>query len=391
MSIQARLLGAVVLAAAVLGAASFTLVGKAGERSARAAAERAIADSARALAAMEQAEVEKLDAALHALAAHPGLADAFAARDRERLLALARPIFHGLEGRHDVTHWYFLEPAPARTVFLRVHAPAQHGDVVNRATLRRAIETRGRGAGKELGKTAFALRVVRSYHGRDGKLLGYMELAEEIDHFLGRMKAQTGDDYGLLVEKAFLDEREWAGARAAAGRRNDWADRARTVVVDRTGDDPSDVDFDGDLSAVPDDGRLLEERERDGRVLARGIVAVKDAAGRRVGGLFVVHDVTGIHEGTLEVRRSMAWIVAGVSVAFAILLLLLVNRLVFARLASLTARMEDLSARIAGGDYSARMPAVGARDEIGRFERMLGAFLEVVTGLLKELGSRKAG
>jgi HAMP domain-containing protein len=218
-----------------------------------------------------------------------------------------------------------------------------------------------------------------------------MELAEEIDHFLDRMKEQTGDDYGLLVEKGFLDEGEWAGVRARAGKRNNWGDRTRTLVVDVTGDDESIVDFDGDLSAVPDEGRLLEETERNGRVLARGIMSVKDAAGRRAGGLFVVHDVTDLRETTLEARRSIVWIVVGVSVAFAVFLLLLVNRMVFARLGRMTARMEDLSARLAGGDYAVEMPAPESRDEIGRFEHFFGRFLAVVTGLLKELGAKKAG
>jgi len=387
VSIQARLVAAVAAAAVILGAASVALVGRAGDENARRAAERAISDSARALAAMERADVEKLDATMHALLAHPGLADAFAARDRARLLAIATPIFEGLKARHDVTHWYFLDPAPARTAFLRVHAPGTHGDVVNRATLRRAIETRGRGAGKELGKTAFALRVVRPFQRKDGKLLGYMELAEEIDPFLDRMKEQTGDDYGLLVEKSFLDEQEWAGARA--GRRNNWDDRKRTVVVDVTSDDESLVDFDGDLSAVPDEGRLLEEVARGGRTFARGIASVKDAAGRRAGGLFVLHDVTDLRETTLEARSAISWVVAGTSVACAVLLLLLVNRLVFARLARLTERMEELSTRLAGGDYDVAMPPTTGEDEIGRFERFFGRFLAVVTGLLKELTERK--
>lgn len=389
MSIQARLVAAVVAAAAVVGVASFALVGRAGERNARIAAERAIADSARAFAAMERADVEKLDATLYALAAHPGLAAAFAARDRARLLALAAPIFEPLKARHDVTHWYFLEPSPARTTFLRVHAPEQHGDVVSRATLQRAIETRGRGAGMELGKTAFALRVVRPYLGEGGRLLGYMELAEEIDHFLDRMREQTGDDYGLLVEKAFLDEREWAGVRV--GKRNNWADRARTVVVDVTGADESIFDFDGDLASVPDEGRLLEEVERDGRVLARGIVAVKDAAGRRVGGLFVLHDVTDLHETTYETRRAIFWIVTGVAVGYTVLLLLLVHRLVFARLASMRERMEDVSRRLADGDYGVAMPSVPRRDEIGRFEQFLGSFLARITSLLRDRDGRRNG
>jgi hypothetical protein len=221
------------------------VVRAAADRTVDAAAEQAISAAALALAAAERADVEKLDATLRALSAHPGLVEAFAARDREALLAVAAPIYAKLREAHDITHFYFHDAQ--RTCFLRVHKPEQFGDHGDRPTLRKAAETGEVAAGKELGRAAFALRVVRPLHDAGGALVGYLELGEEIDHFLGRLRAQTGDEYGLLVEKAFLDERSWAATRD--GRRNNWNDRPRTVVVDTT--TPSGATSPPSRSAAP--------------------------------------------------------------------------------------------------------------------------------------------
>jgi HAMP domain-containing protein len=388
MSIRAKLMLAIVASMVGLALVTGALIRAAGERTARSAAEHAVSAAAQALASSERGDIEKLDATLRALSAHPGLAQAFAARDRETLLALAAPVFAALKAEHDITHLYFLEPEPSRTCFLRVHKPEWFGDVVDRATLTKAIETKGLGAGKELGKTAFALRIVRPWFGQDGKLLGYLELGEEIDHFLDRMKAQTGDDYGLLVEKAFLDEAAWRATRQ--GKRNNWGDRPRTVVVDTTAPDETMIDFDRDLASIPEQGLLLGEDLREGKVFARGIVPVKDAAGRRVGGLFVLHDVTALHRNMLAARRGVYVVLAAVAAALGILLHVLVDRLVFRRLDAMIGTMEDLSARLAGGDYDVVAPRASGTDEIGRFEEFFGRFLQVVAGLLKEL-TRKAG
>jgi hypothetical protein len=159
-----------------------------------AVADQALRTAAEAYTGLERAEVEKLSAALEVLAADPALAEAFARRDRPRLLRLASPIFGALRDRHGVTHWYFHEPEPARTCFLRVHAPSLHGDLIERPTFAQAVARQAEASGKELGRTAFALRVVRPW-ARGGKLLGYLELGEEIDAFLERLRRQTGDEF----------------------------------------------------------------------------------------------------------------------------------------------------------------------------------------------------
>jgi HAMP domain-containing protein len=385
-TIRAKIVVAIVASMVALAMAAGVLVHAAGERNVRIAAEQAIDAAGQALAAAERADVEKLDATLRALSVHPGLAEAFAARDRARLAALAQPVFAALRS-DDITHFYFIEPEPKRTCFLRVHRPAWSGDVVNRVTLARAIETRNVAAGKELGLTAFAIRVVRPWLAKDGNVLGYLELGEEIDQHLHRMKAQTGDDYAMVVEKRFLDEGAWASMRL--GQRNDWNDRPRTVVVNSTTGDGTIAELGRDLASVPERGLLLDARARDGRVLVRGLVPVKDAGGRRVGGLFVLHDITALHESMLSARRNLYTALAIVAAVLAALLLALVNRLVLRRLERIMVAMEDVSARLADGNYDVVVPRPGAQDEIGRFERLFERFVATVAGLLKEL-TRKA-
>ncbi|HET9555051.1 MAG TPA: cache domain-containing protein [Anaeromyxobacteraceae bacterium] len=384
MSIKQKLVLGLVACMALLAAATALLVGVGTERAVRLAALQAVEAAGAGLAATERADVEKLDATLLALAANPALAEAYQARDRGRLLAVATPIFERLRRSHDVTHFYVHDPAPARTCFVRVHKPSEFGEVVERATLTQAIEKRGRGAGKELGKTAFALRVVEPWL-VDGKVIGYLELGEEVDHFLSRLKAQTGDDYAMLVEKRFLDEQAW---RATYGDRKPWG-AGEVVVVDDTTGDPSTL-AGATVADLPPGGRLVDELERGGKVLARGVVPLKDATGATVGGVVVLHDITALHDALLRVRSGVLVMLLAVAIVMTLLILFLVERLVFARLSRMTETLEDLGARLAGGEYdvAARAPS-GPNDEIGRFEEFFGRFLTVVGGLLKELTAHR--
>jgi hypothetical protein len=361
LSVELKLLLAFVAIAAVVSLASRRVVGAAYERSVSAVAAASL--QADAFEARERSELDKLAAVLDALLAHPELRDAFAARDRDRLLALAAPIFETLRRRDGVSHWYFHAPDPERTVFLRVHRPELFGDRVDRVTLRRAAETRDLGAGKELGKTSFALRAVRPWL-HDGVLLGYMELAVEIDGFLAAMKARTGDEYGLVVRKGFLDEREWASALGS--RANTWNDRADVVVVDATSFTDGLVDFAGDLDAVPEHGRVLGEIERADRAFVRGVFPLRDASGRRVGALFVLRDFTA-HRATKHeqlARVSLALVVFALAGAGAVALG--VRLLVFRRLARLRRALERRAAeeRLP----PARVVELRSEDELGRLE-----------------------
>ncbi len=367
-SVELKVVLAALLIAAAAGGGGAVLAGWVFERQVESTGRQVLQTAAEAFAAQQRGEVEKLGSTLDALLANDELRRAFERRDRDALLRSAQPLFETMQDRDRITHWYFVEPDPSRAVFLRVHRPELTGDRVDRITFRRAMETGELGAGLELGKTAFALRAVRPWvHG--GRVIGYMELAEEIDHFLNAMKARTGDEYGLLVKKKFLDQKEWA--RVLGPRASTWNDRPEAVVVDATAFTDGIIDFAGDLEAIPDAGEALDEVVRGDRAFVRGIFPVRDAAGRQVGGLFVLHDFTAQH----------AAVRAGMGVAFLILLtsslggaaaiLVLIHKLVFARLGRLRTRAEALAPRAGSGRPALQTSA----DDLGRLEALVEAAL----------------
>ena len=354
---------AAVCLVAALGATH--LAGRVFGRTLEDAALATVREASGAFAAEEHSEIEKLAATLDALLGDEDLRAAFLARDRARLLALAAPRFQVLSERDRITHWYFIEPEPASTVFLRVHHPDLHGDRVERATYLQAMKTGELGAGKELGRTAFALRAVRPWI-HEGKLIGYMEVAEEIDHFLTAMKARTGDDYGLLVKKKFLDERAWANVLGP--RANTWNDRPDVVVVDTTSFTEGIVDYDGDLEALPEGGQDLGRVARGDRVHVRGIFPVLDATGRTVGGLFVLRDFTRQDAALRAARTQTLFAVLGVTGAAALVIVLLVRVVVFARLARLRGALEVRA--VEAGLPPGRVVQLDSEDEIGRLEAL---------------------
>jgi Double sensory domain of two-component sensor kinase len=387
LSIQTKIALAVVACLVLMAAANAILARHNYHRDMTWAGEQAVRAADRSFRGIERREIDKLSTALDALMGEPTLAAFMAQRDRDRLLEAAAPIFKELQGRHRVTHWYFIDPAPARTCFLRVHRPALHDDVIDRQTLAAAIRTGDTAAGKELGQTAFALRVVRPFAPR-GKLLGYMELGQEIDDFLERMKEETGDDFALVVEKRFLSAPAWAATRG--DRRNNWADDPDVVVVDSTRGEPGVLGTSAEVADVPAGGRYLGPVELGSRRLVRGVVPVLDAAGQRVGGLFVLHDVTALRQRALSEQTGVVVLMGAVAVVVLALLYFLVEVLVFRRLARMTQAMQRLSIRLAGGDYEVGetiRPA--SSDEIGRFEGFLGSFLSAIGSTLRELEKRQ--
>lgn len=386
MSIRAKLTLAIAASMVALGMATGALVRSAERRWLRVAAEQAIAAAGASFAALERADVEKLDATLRALSGDPALVAAFAARDRPRLLAAAEPLFTLLRQDHGISHLSFIEPEPSRKVFLRVHSKDEFGDVVRRTTLTRAVDTLSLGAGKEYGLSTFALRVVRPWYGRDGALIGFVELAEEMDQFVARLKQQTGDDYGLMMEKLFLDREAWAKSRA--GKRDNWEDRARSVLVNATLEDDRELVYDGDMSSVPDAGLCLEEDEHGGRTFIHGIVPVKDAAGRRVGGLLVLHDVSALHASMDQGLRRVYGALAILTALLTFLLVKLVDAVVLRRVQRMASELDRLGGRFAVGDLDVRVPRPAGDDEVGHFEAALGAFVDRVIALLRDAAAR---
>jgi HAMP domain-containing protein len=271
----------------------------------------------------------------------------------------------------------FHTPEPDMTVFLRLHNPSKFGDRLNRFMDKEVVRTHAIVVGNELAKAGFAGRILRPVYDSHGDLTGYVEFGEELGQFIHAMKNQTGDDYGLLLSKKFVDRQFWADSSAVWKRRDNWNDNASFVVADKTTPSDSIIRFQGDLAAVPAQGKVLE-RFRDGNsVFIRGIFPIHDAAGNTVGAMFVVRDISGFY---LAMRHTQNVLVLLTVVALTLgifLVLTLLNRLVFRRLEQIIV----VATRVVGGDYESEIQ-IHSDDEVGQFEQLFEQFRRVFVDLL---------
>ncbi|CAK0760757.1 hypothetical protein CCP3SC5AM1_280012 [Gammaproteobacteria bacterium] len=170
-----------------------------------------IQDLATHLNLIERAEIRKLLVGVNSIADNTEYQSLFEIRNRELLYQRVNPLFNILRDSGQITHWYFIEQNG--TCFLRVHDPKFYGDQINRATFSQASTTQSPSAGIELGKTAFALRVVVPFKKENNELLGFLEFAQEIDHFLNEMQLEQGIELAMLAPKSGLSIPDWQKIR----------------------------------------------------------------------------------------------------------------------------------------------------------------------------------
>ena len=220
-------------------------------------------------------DAEGLGRALAATARTDTLLDAFEARHREQLLHRAMPLFEELKSQFKITHFYFFEPDG--TTFLRVHKPEQYGDKNGRNSFRMAAAADKLAVSLDMGKNFFSLRAVRPVM-RDGRKIGYWELAQEIDHILPATRTITGDDVAVLLSDAYIQKKgtEIKGERVAGLTLLDATNKPLALEVAR----------DIGLSAEAGEGTLRLNADR-----AVMSFPFKDGAGETAGLILFVRDI----------------------------------------------------------------------------------------------------
>ena len=345
-------------------------------RNSRALAAESVASAQRLFTILETREISKMTAVSEALIIDPQVTAALAAHDRNRLLELTAPLYAQLK-HEGITNWLFQTPEPDMAVFLRLHNPGKFGDSLNRFVDKEVSRLHTVIAGNDLGKAGFAVRVVRPVYDARGGLAGYLEFGEEIGQFIHEMKNETGDDYGLLLSKRFVNRQFWADSSAVWKRRDNWDDNPNFVVADKTTPTDSIIQFRGDLSTVPDHGDVLERYQDGHSAFVRGIFPIHDAAGNTAGAMFVVRDISALYR-EMRHTRDVLVLLTVVALALGILLvLLLLNRLVFRRLEHII----EVATRVVGGDYETEIH-VDSDDEVGKFEQLFEQFRRVFVDLM---------
>lgn len=177
---------------------------------------------------LKKFDTKMLSSNLNVVVNDPMIKRMYLEKDREKLYDYVNPLFEELKEKYGITHWYFI--LPEGNTFLRVHDKDIYGDEITRFTFYMSRDYEVVSSGIELGKTAYALRVVMPYYD-DDTLIGYVELGEEIDHFLDILGGGTEDEFFLAADKKYLDKEKWKSVREVAGLRNNWEDSKDYIII----------------------------------------------------------------------------------------------------------------------------------------------------------------
>lgn len=176
-----------------------------------------------------QNKVDAMDLALLLIAGDIEIREAFEARDSQALLSLTSQLYRRLNDDHQVSHFYFV--LPNRETLLRVHHPDRRGDVINRPSMQRAEKTGQSATGIEMGPLGtFTLRNVKPWYHKD-QLIGYIELGQEVDHFLQDLQPRSGTDFVWMVGKDLVNQKSWEAYGESAGLKTNWDQYTEYIIA----------------------------------------------------------------------------------------------------------------------------------------------------------------
>jgi HAMP domain-containing protein len=246
--------------------------------------------------------------------------------------------------------------------------------------------------------------------------LGANELGKVTDPksaqaYVSQMKDITGGDFALLIDKQALDKAAYAKARQAAGLPDNFDEGTTYVQVAVTNDSlAKEAQFNPTPDSVPEMGKLVGVKngacsklchntvkgqgdywgvqwsDQPGVTSAHGVMPIT-VSNKPIGVLYSVQNFT---EQADAARTSMVQTltVIGITLIIATLAIgAMIDVWVFRRLKNMTVAIEDLSMRVAGGDFDAHFEPDGTTDEIGTFEAFFARFMDLISATLKSLSS----
>lgn len=329
---------------------------------------------------IESRDTNMLFSALEVIVQDPAIKEAYLCKNREMLYEKAQGLFNRLRERNGITHFYFIGTDGA--VFLRMHDRAKFGDSLKRYSFLKARDTKAPAWGIELGKTAFALRAVMPYY-REGTLIGYVELGEEIDHFLHILKGGTKNEYAIIAEKAYLDRDDWKSVKQAAGRRDNWDDMGRYVLLAGTKMDGPALECFGEktLERVKKGDDIFRKVHDSDRTFMCGGFVLDDALGRHIGAVLTLDDISdhvAVAKKTDRDMLRMAALFFWVIFAAGVLISRSITRPI--------RKLAEAAEAIGRGDFNRKVSEVSS-DEIGQlaaaFNDMLRKREQVEDALLE--------
>ena len=272
-----------------------------------------------------EAEAKFMQVRLDTLTEDKVLQKAWLERDRQQLLAVAEPLYQQLHSQYKITHFYFVDPN--RTCFLRVHNPARRGDIIERFTMRQAEETGKMSWGIELGPLGtFTLRVVAPWRIND-RLVGYLELGEEIEHLTPALVSILNVDLLFRIKKSYLNRSDWEKGMAMLGRKADWDAFDQMVSIDATKNNilKEFLDLQHKTHEAPKNGII--RITTDDKIFMGGLIPLIDAGGRNVGDILVLNDWTSLSNTFQRQTLFLVLLIGGIGCLLFIIFFLYAGRI----------------------------------------------------------------
>lgn len=239
--------------------------------------------------------------------------------------------------------------------------------------------------------------------------LGDITTREGAQKHIDALKSITSAEYGLLIDKAVLDEAKYAAEAEAAGLPSDWNERENYVLLATT--DPAVADqmqLQATPDSIPEIGKIVGVENgacsktchgavggegdfwgvrwsQDDKSRGHVVFPVSDQNGKPIGVVYSIEDISAQADSARTTMVNTGAVIIGGLVAATIVIALLLNALVFRRLDRMMSSIQDISVRVAGGDFGAHFQPDGTSDEIGRFEEFFARFMDLMTGTLKSL------
>ncbi len=301
------------------------------------------------------------------IAADPHIQDAFAARDRETLLALMTPLYAALHERYGVSQAHF-HIAPGVS-FLRVHKPETFGDDISttRLMVAKALNEQAVVTGLEQGKGGYGLRGVVPVV-RDGVFIGTFEIGFDFSvTLLEDFKASHGSDVSVYLYDAKSEE--------------------PFTLLASTRSTPTEISLATRQAVIDGSQAQIAESDLDGephRIISQPL---KDFSGHNVG--IVEIDVSRA-AAIDHIQQSQA---LSLGVGGALLLIAglamwwLLSGIVIRPLTTLTGVAE----RLADGDTSVVIPQNTRSDEIGKLTRAFARTAHYLADVAQTASAVSAG
>ena len=242
-------------------------------------------------------DVQMLKAQMDYISTDPAMLKAWQEHNLTAIAALVQPVSDHLKSEYKITHFYFVEPN--RTVFFRGHQPERRSDRIDRVTMLMAERTGDDTWGVELGPLGtFTLRYVRPVI-KDGRIIGYMELGEEVNYIADEIARQQSLDTISILRKEYLTRENFEAGRLAFGFTGQWDTYPDFVIAHQTTSQiPAEIERWLKSSHAPYDKTPEFISQMDGHRYSTGILYLPDATGRNAGDIILMQDVTAQSQKT---------------------------------------------------------------------------------------------